>query len=139
MEDQKGKNPTWELLKKQFHATINFAVGAALLLGVFLLPEATFGKILQIVLGGLSVFMLAEKTWKFVRRGFLHFTIEDTYIFLSAMVLLTLLVVNPDYIVGLIVKIAFGIAGLVLIILAISDFFRHIGEYRNATSGGSRK
>ena len=122
---------TIEFLKKQFHATLNFVIGAILLLSVLLLPEATFGRILQVILGVLSVFMLADKTWKFIRRGFLHFTLEDSYIFLSALVILTVLVVAPDYIFGLTVKIAFGIAGLVLIVLAISDFFRHLGEYKN--------
>ena len=125
-----GDNATMEFLKKQFHAILNFVIGSTLLLSVLFLPEATFGRILQVILGVLSVFMLADKTWKFVRRGFLHFTLEDSYIFLSALVILTVLVVAPDYIFGLTVKIAFGIAGLVLIVLAISDFFRHLGEYR---------
>ena len=122
-------NPTLEFLKDQLHATINFIIGATLLLSVLLLPEATFGRILQIVLGVLSVFMLAEKTWKFVKRGFFHFGIEDAYIFLSALVILTLIVLAPDYFFGLSVKIAFGIAGLVLIVLSISDFIRHMKDY----------
>ena len=127
-----SNNATIEFLKKQFHATLNFVIGSTLLLSVLLLPEATFGRILQVILGALSVFMLADKTWKFIRRGFLHFTLEDSYIFLSALVILTVLVVAPDYIFGLTVKIAFGIAGLVLIVLAISDFFRHLGEYKRS-------
>ena len=127
-----SNNATIEFLKKQFHATLNFVIGSTLLLSVLLLPEATFGRILQVILGALSVFMLADKTWKFIRRGFLHFTLEDSYIFLSALVILTVLVVAPDYIFGLTVKIAFGIAGLVLIVFAISDFFRHLGEYRRS-------
>ena len=125
-------NATVEFLKKEFHATLNFVIGASLLLSVLLLPEATFGRALQLLLGILSVFMLADKTWKFIKRGFLNFTIEDSYIFLSAIVILTLLVVAPDYFIGLTVKIAFGIAGLVLIIFAISDFFRHLREYKRS-------
>jgi archaellum biogenesis protein FlaJ (TadC family) len=70
--------------------------------------------------------MLALKTWKFFQRGLLHFTIEDAYIFISAIVILTLIAWSPAYFFGWSVKIAFGITGLVLIILAISDFFRHI-------------
>ena len=118
-----------EFLKDQLHATINFIIGATLLLSVLLLPEATFGRILQIVLGVLSVFMLAEKTWKFIKSGFFKFSIEDAYIFLSALVILTLIVLAPDYFFGLSVKIAFGIAGLVLIVLSISDFLRYIKTY----------
>ncbi len=127
----------WEFAKRQFHASVNFSVGAALLLSVLLLPENTFGRAIQVVLGLLSVIMLAEKTWKFVKRGFFHFTLEDSYVFLSALVILTLIVWLPDYIFGLSVKIAFGIAGLVLMVLAISDFLRHIKDFRqNGTKGG---
>jgi hypothetical protein len=129
------KLSTLEFFKKQFHATVNFIVGATILISVIFLHENTFGRILQIVLVTLSIFMLAEKTWKFVKRGFLNFTIEDAYIFLSALILLILLIVNPQFIVGLIIKITFGIAGVVLMILAISDFFRHLGEYGNVQSG----
>ncbi len=127
----------WEFAKRQLHASVNFSVGAALLLSVLLLPENTFGRAIQVVLGLLSVIMLAEKTWKFVKRGFFHFTLEDSYVFLSALVILTLIVWLPDYIFGLSVKIAFGIAGLVLMVLAISDFLRHIKDLRqNGTKGG---
>jgi len=129
MESQ--KLTFWEFAKKQLHASVNFLIGATLLLTVLLLPENTFGRTLQIVLGLLSVIMLGEKTWKFVKRGFLHFTLEDSYIFLSALVILTLIVWLPDYIFGLSVKIAFGIAGLVLMVLAISDFLRHIRDFKN--------
>ena len=135
-ENVKG-NPTLEFLKNQIHATVNFVIGASLLLSVLLLPEATFGRALQIILGVLSVFMLGEKTWKFVKRGFLHFSIEDAYIFLSALVILTVLVVAPDYIFGLTVKIAFGIAGLVLLVLSISDFLRHIRDYTQSGNKNS--
>ena len=127
MESQKIS--FWEFVKRQLHASANFLIGATLLLTVLLLPENTFGRTLQIVLGLLSVIMLGEKTWKFVKRGFLHFTLEDSYIFLSALVILTLIVWLPDYIFGLSVKIAFGIAGLVLMVLAISDFLRHIRDF----------
>jgi len=130
MSERRKKTTVWEFLKAQIHATVNFLIGSVLLLSVLLLPEATFGRILQLVLGTLSVFMLAEKTWKFIKRGFLHFGIEDSYIFLSALVILTLIVLAPDYFFGLSVKIAFGIAGLVLIVLAISDFLRHVKDFQ---------
>jgi hypothetical protein len=119
-----------EFVKRQFHASVNFVIGASLILVVLLLPENTFGKGLQLILGILSVIMLAEKTWKFVKRGFLHFTLEDSYIFLTAIVILTLIVWLPSYIFGLSVKIAFGIAGLVILVLSISDFLRHIKDFR---------
>jgi hypothetical protein len=128
---EEPKNPTlWEFVKRQLHATVNFLIGASLILAVLLLPEDKFGRDLQIILGLLSVVMLAEKTWKLVKRGFLHFSLEDSYIFLSALVILTLVVWLPGYIFGLSVKIAFGIAGLVLLVLAISDFLRHIKDFR---------
>ena len=130
MNTQEKSNRVLEFFKNQLHATVNFLVGAILLLSVLLLPEATFGRVLQIILGVLSVFMLGEKTWKFIKRGFLHFGIEDAYIFLSALVILTLIVLAPDYFFGLSVKIAFGIAGLVLIVLSISDFLRHIRDFQ---------
>ncbi len=127
------KKPTFaELIRRQIHASVNFVIGALLVLGVLLLPENSFGKIIQIVLGFLSIFMLGDKTWKFVKRGFLHFSLEDSYIFLSSIVILTLVVWLPSYIFGLSLKIAFGIAGLVVIILAISDFLRHLNEFRNS-------
>ncbi|NPA14440.1 MAG: hypothetical protein GXN97_04565 [Aquificae bacterium] len=113
-------------LEWQIHGLVNFVIGSVLLLSVLLLPEDTFGRILQIVLGLFSIVMLALKTWKFFQRGLLHFTIEDAYIFISAIVILTLIAWSPAYFFGWSVKIAFGITGLVLIILAISDFFRHI-------------
>ena len=128
---EEPRNPSlWEFVKRQLHATVNFLIGASLILAVLLLPEDKFGRDLQIILGLLSVVMLAEKTWKFVKRGFLHFSLEDSYIFLSALVILTLVVWLPGYIFGLSVKIAFGIAGLVLLVLAISDFLRHIKDFR---------
>ena len=128
---EEPRNPSlWEFVKRQLHATVNFLIGASLILAVLLLPEDMFGRDLQIILGLLSVVMLAEKTWKFVKRGFLHFSLEDSYIFLSALVILTLVVWLPGYIFGLSVKIAFGIAGLVLLVLAISDFLRHIKDFR---------
>jgi hypothetical protein len=121
-----------ELVKNQIHPSINFLIGASLILIVLLLPEETFGRGIQIVLGILSVIMLAEKTYKFVKRGFLHFSLEDSYIFLSAIVILTLIVWLPSYVFGLSVKIAFGIAGLVILILAISDFLRHIKSFKKS-------
>ena len=128
---EEPRNPSlWEFVKRQLHATVNFLIGASLILAVLLLPEDKFGRDSQIILGLLSVVMLAEKTWKFVKRGFLHFSLEDSYIFLSALVILTLVVWLPGYIFGLSVKIAFGIAGLVLLVLAISDFLRHIKDFR---------
>ena len=128
---EEPRNPSlWEFVKRQLHATVNFLIGASLILAVLLLPEDKFGRDLQIILGLLSVVMLAEKTWKFVKRGFLHFSLEDSYFFLSALVILTLVVWLPGYIFGLSVKIAFGIAGLVLLVLAISDFLRHIKDFR---------
>ena len=135
MSPRSGKTSVWEFLKSQIHATVNFVIGATLLLSVLLLPEATFGRALQVILGVLSVFMLGEKTWKFIKRGFLHFSIEDAYIFLSALVILTLIVLAPDYFFGLSVKIAFGIAGLVLIVLSISDFLRHIKDFTESREG----
>ncbi len=120
----------WEFVKRQAHTSINFLIGAALILSVLLLPEETFGRAIQVILGLLSVIMLAEKTWKFAKRGFLHFTLEDSYIFLSAVVILTLIVWLPSYVFGLSVKIAFGIAGVVMLILSISDFLRHIKDLK---------
>ncbi len=105
------------------------------MLSVLLLSEAKVGRILEIVLGFLSIWMLAEKTWKFIKRGFLHFSLEDSYIFLSAMVILTLIAWAPDYFFGLSIKVAFGIAGLVLMLLAIFDFLRHIKDF----SGSKKK
>jgi len=128
---ESNKISFWEFIKRQFHSTVNFLIGASLVLSVILLPEHVVGRLLQIVLGVLSVYMLAEKTWKFVKRGFLHFSIEDSYIFLSALVILTLIAWVPGYFFGLSVKIAFGIAGLVLMVLAISDFLRHIKDFKN--------
>jgi vacuolar-type H+-ATPase subunit I/STV1 len=121
-----------EFVKKQAHNSLNFIIGATLLLSVLLLPEATFGRWLQIILGILSVIMVGLKTWKFIKQGILHFTFEDAYIFLSAVVILTLVVWLPDYIFGLSVKIAFGIAGLVLIVIAVINFLAHIKEYRKS-------
>jgi hypothetical protein len=130
MGETRQKISFLEFVKRQFHASINFLIGAALILTVLLLPEDTFGRGIQIILGILSVVMLAEKTYKFAKRGFLHFSLEDSYIFLSAIVILTLIVWLPGYIFGLSVKIAFGIAGLVILILSISDFLRHIRDLR---------
>lgn len=121
-----------DFVKRQAHNSVNFLIGAILLLSVLLLPEATFGRWLQIILGILSVIMLGLKTWKFIRQGILHFTFEDSYIFLSAIVILTLVVWLPDYVFGLSVKIAFGISGLVFIVISVVNFLSHIKEYQRS-------
>jgi len=123
-----------EFLKKQAHNSANFLVGAILLLSVLLLPEATFGRWLQIILGILSVIMVALKTWKFIKMGIFHFTFEDAYIFLSAVVILTLVVWLPDYVFGLSVKIAFGIAGLVFMLISVINFLTHIKELQTSSN-----
>ena len=66
--------------------------------------------------------------------GIFHFTFEDAYIFLSAVVILTLVVWLPDYVFGLSVKIAFGIAGLVFMLISVINFLTHIKELQTSSN-----
>jgi hypothetical protein len=119
-----------ENLKGQLHALVNFLIGTFLIL-IALFMGNEVGKFVEVFLGVFSILMLAEKTWKFIRRGFIHFSIEDAYIFLSAIVILTLIVWQPDYFFKLQIKAAFGIVGVFLIVLAINDFLRRAKGGRN--------
>jgi len=121
-------------LKGELRAVFNFLLGAALTLGVLLLPEDAFGRALQVVLGALSVLMLFLKVWKFLKRGFRELSLEDVYVFLSALVILTLIAWEPAYFFGLSVKIAFGVAGIVIMVLALSDAVRHAREFKSQRS-----
>ncbi len=125
MEGSIEKFTLKDFLKRQFHATVNFLIGAGLIL-IALLMGNEVGKFIEVFLGVFSILMLAEKTWKFIKRGFIHFSIEDAYIFISAIVILTLIVWQPDYFFKLQIKAAFGIVGIFLIVLSINDFLRHV-------------